>query len=546
VPAVLDRRTDRASERLDSAISLGTLIAFRLVVTTVLLLAGGYVGSREIGAVAPITPWFFWFLGFAFSLNVAYLGILSRVRPRVQVQIQVFGDLMTITGLVYFTGVGAASFVILYPIVVLIGAIMFRGGVPFAITATTLYALLLFSVRKGLIPPAGLFDLIDARNEWVVGSIAFVAVPCAVAAAVGQVLASSLAQTGERLQDISGRVADLTELNDLIVRTIPSGLLLSDRAGLITFVNERGAELLGRRPDAMLGTPLDELFPPTLLRADPGEMETRPDLPITTPDGRPRLLGASVSRLEREQWGSLVVFRDLTELRRLEEQVRANERLAAAGQLAAQMAHEIRNPLGAIAGAAQLLASGERDPAESDRKLLEIISRESRRLSETLQGFLAGSPRVASATPPTCDLAQVAREVLALAELSPERLPEHRIEMIQEAETLIAGIDASSAKQVLWNVVRNGLEAMPKGGRLLVRVGAAVDRARIAVSDEGVGFAGVLANPGSVSTKPGGNGIGLALVHRIVAANSGRIRLASAEAGGGLVEIELPAASPGR
>lgn len=526
------------AEQRESVFSLGTLVAFRLLVTTVLLVASGYLGSREpeIG----VAPRFFWFLGFAYSLNLLYLGMLSRLGRGTQVHVQIFGDLLTITGLVYFTGVASASFVLLYPIVVLLGSTLLNGGKRFAFAAIGLYGALLSAVRGQVVPPAGLNDFLGATDRFVFASIVFVAVPSFLAAQVGQYLSAAIQRTGEKLEDASGRAAELAELNKLIVEAIPSGLLLYDNDWRVTFVNTRGAEILGLRPEEIVTSDVRDLVPGRSLDGAGVSERDRQDASLVLRDGRVRILGVSTSRMN-DDGHTLVVFRDLTEIRSLEAQVRATERLAAAGQLAAQMAHEIRNPLGAIAGASQILAARGGMAPEAQR-LLDIISKESHRLSGTLQGFLS-SARAASPTEPRlCDLGAIANEVLTLAKLSHERSANHKVRLQAQGEYW-ALVPASDAKQILWNVVRNGLEAMPEGGTLDVSLQRDSKSVSIEVADDGPGFQSILSGVSGLSSKPGGNGIGLAVVHRLIAENGGSVALASGVSGGGRVRMEFPVES---
>ena len=172
--------------------------------------------------------------------------------------------------------------------------------------------------------------------------------------------------------------------------------MTTDADGRILYVNRFGETILGRTPANLRGSLVADVLGSPLLR--PAELQTRAasralarlEVSYRHPSGRPLELGVSVTPLATQEpvrRGYLLVFQDLTEIRRLEEEVRTKEKLAAVGEMAAQLAHEIRNPLGSIRGSAQVLMA---EPAlgEEQGRLLDIISRESKRLSDTLNRFL--------------------------------------------------------------------------------------------------------------------------------------------------------------
>ena len=143
-----------------------------------------------------------------------------------------------------------AGFTLLYPIAVLAGSILlYRSqGMVLAGLATLFYAGLLWLVRADVVPPQGLSDVPFASLSAVLFSIFVTGVACATVAVIGSYLASSLRSASEQLEEAAGQVADLQRLNQVIVSSIHSGLATTDRAGRLLYVNEYGAEILGRRP----------------------------------------------------------------------------------------------------------------------------------------------------------------------------------------------------------------------------------------------------------------------------------------------------------
>jgi len=268
------------------------------------------------------------------------------------------------------------------------------------------------------------------------------------------------------------------------------------------------------------------------------------ELSYPHPDGRQLELGVSVTPLatgESSRGGYLVVFQDLTEIRRLEQEVRTKEKLAAVGEMAAQLAHEIRNPLGSIRGSAQVLMA-EPGIGEEQGRLLDIISRESIRLSETLNRFLY-EVRPSSRTKGPVDLRPLVEETVTLLRNGADLRPEHAVRFQADAGPHVCLADADQIKQVLWNLLRNALEAMPDGGRLEVRLRREGAEVVLSVQDQGRGMGrdeqGRMFEPYRTS-RAMGTGLGLAIVFRIVRDHGGDIEVRSAPQMGTEIDVRLP------
>jgi two-component system, NtrC family, sensor histidine kinase PilS len=233
-----------------------------------------------------------------------------------------------------------------------------------------------------------------------------------------------------------------------------------------------------------------------------------------------------------------VNFQDLTSLRELAQRVRRHERLAALGGLAASVAHEIRNPLAAISGSAELLGTAEL--GDEDQRLLAIIRRESTRLSSLITDLLAFTrPR-----PPEPRLTDVAALVRETAEAFRSDRAAASVDISIDATTDVQiEVDGAQIRQVLWNLLRNAAEATKDGGHIRLRVFSDSDDAFIAVEDDGEGIAPE--NLESIfdpffTTKAGGSGFGLAIVHRIVEDNGGSISARSTVGEGTKFTIRFP------
>ncbi len=226
---------------------LKTLMAFRLVMVTTLLLVAVYIESLS-EYLLPFNP-FYLLIGVTYGLTVIHAIALRLLRNRLAlVYLQVVGDLLIITGLVYLTGGSRTGFMLLYPIAVLTGNVLLaRGGGGLAALATLFYAGILWAVRSGAVSPQGLADVLFLETKALLYSVFVTGVSCATVALIGSYLSASLAVASEQLEEATGQVADLQKLNEIIVGSIHSGLLTTDSAGRILYVNAYGEGILGRR-----------------------------------------------------------------------------------------------------------------------------------------------------------------------------------------------------------------------------------------------------------------------------------------------------------
>src|SRR5271154_1700597 len=246
------------------------------------------------------------------------------------------------------------------------------------------------------------------------------------------------------------------------------GLLTTDLEGTIVLLNRTGEEILGLRFNDIRGRKLPEVDENFWLPGQKGPNErpmVRREIDFRTPDGQLRYLGISVSPLRTRnsiRSGYVFNFQDLTELRRLEQEVATKERMAALGRLSAAIAHEIRQPLTAMAGAVKELA--RLVPLEEDQvHLVSIVSRESERLNHIITDFLNYS-REKTYEFEEADVAKLLDETLMLMEKKPEIGAKYQIERSFGHAPVRAKVDSGRIKQVFWNLCDNALRAMPAGG----------------------------------------------------------------------------------
>jgi two-component system sensor histidine kinase PilS (NtrC family) len=537
---------------VDLEARLKRLMLFRVVMVTTLLSIATWVEAVAEEPPLDVNP-VYAVIVVTYVLTLLYAILLRMWSARTaQAYVQIAGDLLMITALVHVAPrERLLGFVLLYPLAVLSATLLVsrRGALSVAGLATVLYGGLLAGVHARLLPSQGLSDVVALPSRAVLYNVFLVGVACATVAMLGSYLAESLQHAGRRLEEAAVEVADLRELNQVIVDSIQSGLLMTDADGRIRHLNAFGEGILGRRADELHGLHLRDVLRSTLLGS--AELRARAasralarlEIRYRHPAGSELDLGVSVTPLATEaaRGGYLVVFQDLTDVRRLEAEVRTNEKLAAVGEMAAQLAHEIRNPLGSIRGSAQVLA-GEAGLSEEQGRLLTIISRESKRLSDTLNRFLfqarsTGRPR------DVVNLRPLLEEAVTLLRNGTEIGPDHTVKLDFDEGPHLCLADPDQITQVFWNLARNALEAMPDGGDLVVRLRRLGAEVLFTVRDQGRGMPREeqrrVFEPFQ-SSSPMGTGLGLAIVYRIVREHGGDIRVRSAPSRGTEVEVRLP------
>ena len=496
--------------------------------------------------------------GLTFAATILYIVLQKALpgRPRVQAYVQFAGDLLLITALVYQVGGIASPFSMLYLIVIAVAATLLRrrAGVIVASAAYALYAALLLGLYFGWVPPP-LGAHPEETSTWrlaynlAVHLCGFYAV-----ALLTSYLARNIARAEAELEEKSGHLAELQILHRDVIQSIASGLITTDLDGVVTSVNLAGQSILGKGEGELVGRPIQEssLFSPDLwaelTAASEQKRKLRSEAEVKGPDGSSVHVGFSLSQLvdaEGTLRGFIVIFQDLTRWRRLQEEVRIKDRMAAVGELAAGLAHEIGNPLAAISGSVQMLSTSVSGDG-GERKLLDILLKESQRLDRTIKGFLRfARPKERSSV--HFDVARLLAENFALLENSDEVSERHRLELALDPPSARVIADPDQVSQIFWNLARNAIKAMPDGGTLRV-VGRLTDHCyRLQVVDTGRGMSEEqrtnLFHPFQ-SFFDHGTGIGMAIVYRIVQEHGGTIGVDSRPGTGTTITVELPLAEP--
>src|SRR5882724_410003 len=500
------------------------LVKVRILILTLLL-------AIEI-AIAQFTPsplpmrLFLSTILLWYSISLFYVLLLSFWQEhRLQAALQVLTDLVLVSLVIHETGGWDSSLNFLYPLVIIVASVLLTRVWAQLVSALAfiLYGTVLELNYYGFVPSyCSTHPSFKALQAIIfVNLFAFLAV-----AYLAGILTAKLRQVGVQLKDTSGALESLQALHENIIHSISSGLITTGLDGRITLVNAAAQRLLEQSSADLMGAPVQQLFLDSLpgVEAKSPYGEVRFDAP-TKFRKTLRIRVAALTVPERGALGYVYVLDDLTELRRLEREVRMQDRLAAVGRLAAAIAHEIRNPLTSIAGSVSML-SGVPEMNEEHRRLLDIVTRESKRLNGIITDFLAYS-RTKQYHFDKVELIHLVEDTLTLMDhrMTAENtgITIQRKFSVREAHAMA---DGDKIKQVFWNVCENAVRAMKDGGSLTVTLESLGDDWQIGFADTGSGM-----SPQQVekifepfqSNFEGGTGLGLALVYQIVQAHEGKV-----------------------
>ncbi len=534
---------------------VGWLIAIRAMIGT-LLLGGATLAQITAPGSFAVHP-FFWLIALTYALTIVWAWSLRYVeRHRWLVDAQLACDAVVVSAFIFLTGGVTSFFSSLYALPIIAGSVIQfrRGGMMVATLSGVLYVGIVLTQYLPASMSPDLWLVASATSlptraaaQYVVGLNLFGFF--AVALLSGS-MAESVRSAGARLERASSDLADLQALNQNVIDSLPSGLVTTDPSQHVLTFNHAAERICGLTAEAVVGRLVSDVLqlPAELTQAFKRGLgrsgARRLELKFRRGDGRAIDMGLSATHVDTPTGtaGFLLTFQDLTDVKRLERDSQLQSRLAAVGEMAAGIAHEIRNPLASMSGSIQILRD-DLPLNEEQAQLMDIVLRESDRLNTTIKSFLeyARPHRFAIAR---FDLRRVVQDAGLLLRNSADVRESHTVDVAVPDEPIWCEADQGQITQIIWNLATNGLRAMPEGGAL--RLGASVDGPEvvITVQDHGVGIAAEavegLFQPFH-GTFAKGSGLGLAIVHRIVTDYQGAIEVDSTPGIGTTFSVRLPA-----
>ncbi len=513
-------------------------------------------------------------IGMVYALNLLYAFLLNRVKSvRTFAYIQIFMDVLLITGLINATGGIRSVFSLFYYLSIISASIILyrKGGIIIATVSSILYGLIVGLEYYGIFQP--LYEIPDDAIYGIT-SLLFRVVMNVTAFYFIAMLSSFLSEQASKSDEaLKIKEIDYHKLEILyrnIIESINSGLLTVDEENKITSFNRAAEDITGHNFSDVYGVNIDRVLPDLQeIGQSPGSgkkddtMNPRFEISFKRKDGRILHLGFSKAVLKDvggDSKGEIYVFQDLTKLKEMEEHVKLVDKLAAIGRFATGMAHEIRNPLASMSGSVQVLKDSLKLDSDNQR-LMNIVLRETNRLDQLLSDFILFA-RPDDRRKESVELNNILDDTIQLFSYNPQYGDINVIKNLHGKIMIEA--DPQQIKQVFWNLFINAAQSMDHKGALVVNteivhqdslskgVKSRLDTnsnefwSHIIVSDTGRGipekYTDKIFDP-FFTTRDRGIGLGLAIVYRIIESYRGNISVKSQENKGTSFTIYLPSIS---
>lgn len=514
--------------------SLTWYLICRTAVIT-LLLGGAAIFYLKGSANRTLIPPLFLLIGVSYAEALASALLLKKINhTNIFTQVQIVWDLLFVSALIVLTGGVESVFSFAYLLVIVSTSFLLSRRLTILAAAC---AVILFGGILDLqfFNYLHFFNLFRSVPDGSFFSAIFVhGVAFFLTAILSGTLAERWRQSEEQLQRKTIDYAELEKMNRTILSHISSGLMLINTSGRIRSFNRAATIITGLSLQEVYDQSAAEMFPGLVI----GSTATK--RPLSRAEGyfvtkfcEKLILGYATTPAkgsQGENLGILVTFQDLTQLEKIEEDLKRTDRLAAVGRLAAGMAHEIRNPLASISGSVQLLMENEHAPTE-DRRLMGIVVKEADRLNGLLTDFLEFA-RPKQPLKESINVASILDQLIDMLATDP-RFKGIEINQLYPDEFTL-DLDQGQILQALWDLAINAAEAMQGRGQLTFSL-ENQEGAVIIVEDTGPGISekikGRIFEP-FFSTKDHGTGLGLASVYSVIESHGGTVTVDRGVAGG--------------
>ena len=492
-------------------------------------------------------------LALALTVVVVSSGALiafgAMARPRRIAWLICLLDVALVTAVVAATGGARSIFAFLYVLSVTAACLLLSrtGGLTIAAAGTILYAGLVFG--RTILPLVAWLEAPQETTAMEIITIFMNAGTFIVVAIVAGGLAERSQSTQQELENKQADLRNLEEFTNLVFDSVGTGLIAIDNQQRVTALNRAAERIIGitaatatGRPWAIFGTGIPLLVVESEITSS-GHGSAWREVPLHGPHGKDIPVRITFSPLragDGRRLGLIAACEDLSAIRAMEARMRAADRMATVGRMAANIAHEIRNPLAALSGAVEVMAAGASE--ETRDRLAQIVLKETSRLNDIIREFLEYA-RPVPLSRVSVDVAETVDEVLVLLE---QTVAPGTLKTVREfAPNLVWTVDRQQFRQAVWNLCLNAVQAMPNGGELRVAMTASAERLAMRITDTGEGIAPAdlshIFEP-FFSTKSEGTGLGLALVHRVVQDHGGEIDVQSRLDAGTAFTVTIPAA----
>ncbi len=505
---------------------LKALIAFRVFLVTVVL---GSISLFEIGfEVFPFPAEVFHLIVVIYALSIVYSLFLGRVSSLHMAYVQLGLDSISVVTLIFLTGGIESWFSSLMLLVVIAAAIVLHrnAGYATAIGLSLLYGGLVDLQFYGLLPiPHN--PLLTERDFLYNIFTHFIAL---------YLTAYLIGHLAARLEKNRVDLEDLSLFNREVIENTPSGLFTTDLSGRVLTFNRAAEEITGIDRAEAYGRNISCIFP--FLNALQERKRFEESIALK---GQAKVIGMTLSKMRDTKGndiGFIGIFQDLTEFKRMADEIKQKEKWATIGELSANIAHEIRNPLASLKGSIEMLREDRTTP-EKKSKLMSIALSEMDRLSHVIGDFLTYSrPNILEVR--RCDLRQILDKTSDLIMSSKQ---ENIVLKKHYSGDLNIEADALKLEQVFLNLGLNAFDAMPDGGELDITANQLNGAVEVTFRDTGEGISAAdrekIFYP-FFTTKQAGTGLGLSIVHRIIDDHNGKITVDSALGRGTTVKLQIP------
>ena len=531
-------------------IQLHWMLFLRVVFLTLLLGINVLLQSTEKNIIAPPFYYILIFVGGVYLFTICSALILKFIRRySTFAYAQILMDVILISILLYYSGGSQSIFTIFYLFPIITGGLILsrRGGLAAAAASTLGYGTILCLEYFGYHPdflddywyrPLG--DIRSALNFFSIHGLTFF-----ITAILSSLLSGRLLRTEKELISTTLKYDQLSVLYKKIFDDIPSGIIVLNKKNMISF-NPASENITGFRSDEVVGKNINLPFPN--LKLDAG-MNFRSEVEITTKDRKNIPIGYSSAKLNMpgtEDNFQIVTLQNLSQTKKLEKQMMQAKKMATIGEMAAGIAHELRNPLAAISGAAEVIDTSG-DIKSRNQGLMNIITRECTRLQGSINDFLTFSKPI-EPEKEWVPLLPLVKEVIQLLRYTQD-WPENCKSIIDIPEKTDCWADPQQIRQLLLNIFHNSCMALRSRDdeiRVIAREDdddSEAEKTVLTIIDNGRGIPDLIIDKiydPFFTTRENGTGLGLSIAKQIVNTHAGGITISSKEHQGTTTEVWLP------